>query len=250
MFFAISSVSAFVLYLTILPFFNSATNDAIVVAGTLAGSVFDLPIVVALVSARFMRNTPLAMLVTFISVVIIAEATGASQIYKQYTPLSQMFVCLLASRIYCFASRRNMSSVISDFSALYKYLKIEQRDWQWTNRANSLIDKLTRKLDIITFFIIGIYAVAVPLSGFSLLANLPVIVIGYTIIWLIFFMILVSPILIMERAAKLIVSIRENFDGEEAKTKIADKASVIQKSYSAKKEETKSWIKSGFEGEK
>jgi hypothetical protein len=207
--------------------------------GYLIGVAFDIPLIVAALSAILIRNTPLAMLITIASVIVCANVWDLTQFYRLHAPISQSFICLILSRLVAMLRKRNASELVKSNTWIYSRLSIASIEWNWTERADTLVNKSTRVFDALTLAFLAL----------SALASIEVAVVGYTVLWLGFFALYVSPLLLCERVGRLFFSWRRSDGVDDLKVKTKDIALRSKNKITEKTGEAKSWIKSGFESE-
>lgn len=210
--------------------------------GVMLGILLDFPIAVVILSSIFIRNTPLALFFTLSSVFLVAIFL-TSPMYNAHAPIAYTFACILMSRIVSIVRKRSASDLIKDSKWLCQALNIPLIEWKWTRRANEAVNKSTKIFDVVTIilFILGA------------LDSIETGVIIYSFLWLGYFTLYLSPILLLERLAKLAVSWQKNSGVNNLKD--ATKKNLKQNLDNSKKrlsnyhEETKLWIKSGFDKE-
>lgn len=205
--------------------------------GYLIGVALDIPLIVAGLSAIFIRNIPLAMLVTLSSVIVVASMWDLTQFYRLHAPISQVFVCLALSRAISVVRGHKVSALVNDPAWLYRMLGIDPIKWNWTDRADSLVNKSARIVDIASLVLFVV----------CVLFSIQAAVIGYTLIWLVCFGLYLSPILFIERAGKLFYSWRVSGGVDKAKDQTKKAIVRAQEKVAKNAQQTGAWIKSGFD---
>ena len=164
------------------------------------GASLDIPIAVAILTGIFIKNTPLAVLLTAMSVIIVADTLGLNTMYRQHAIHSQIFICIDTSRIAAKIRHRSSSDLIKNEAWIYDRLKAQIVDWNWSSRANTLANKSTRAFNILAF----ICCLLISLSSISSA------IISYNILWLGYYCLYLSPLLFTERLSRLIYSWRKS----------------------------------------
>lgn len=212
--------------------------------GYMLGSAVDIPLMVTAVLALRMNNRPLAMLIVSILVLWIGTYANDPIAYRQHVLISQSFLVLLIGRLYAFA-RSPDSTIGFDGFVMSRLLQIKPVEWQWKQRADLLINKSVRLLDIITF--IGVLLL-LPIDFYNFgsdgVVYTPVI---YTLVWLCFYAFYMSPILLVERLARLVCGLTRGGIVASAQTEGQDKLLQASDSIASIKDKSGKWIKSGFE---
>lgn len=207
--------------------------------GYLIGVTFDIPLIVAALSAILVRNTPLAMLVTIASVIIVANIWDLTQFYRLHAPISQVFVCLALSRAISVLRGSKISELVSDPVWLYRMLNTDPIKWNWNDRVNSLVNKSARIVDIAS---LALFLVCI-------LFSIQTAVIGYTLIWLAFFCLYLSPIMLIECIGKLFYSWHRSGGVDSTNDRVRESVVRTKERIADKTQRTVSWIKSGFDSE-
>lgn len=232
--FPLSSLVMLFVYMALLDSAFNKLSD-----GYLIGVALDVPLAVATLSALFIRNTPLAMFMTLVSVVAVAEWMNLSQPYRLHAPIIQLFLCLVLSRVVSRGRRHSVSDTIKDGAWLYKRLNIEQINWNWTARANQFTDKSARTFDLITVavFVIG------------LLSSLGFAMTVYTTLWLLYFTLCQSLVLFVERASRLFCSWKSSGGINRVQDSARDGLAYSQEQIINGRQKVGEWFKSGFDQE-
>lgn len=126
------------------------------------------------------------------------------------------------------------------YHILSKQLETKSIQWKWKQRAETLVNKSARILDILTFGALAIFTFLLPLSsGFSFLDAVPYVIIMYTFAWLCFYAFYMSPILVIERISRAMYSF--------GKKGCVTAMNESKKTLTNAKDQSVSWVKSGFD---
>lgn len=231
--FPICSWATFLLYLALLKHLpHNFSPDPWLLIGT----AVDLPLLVGIAFAVKSKNTPFAIFILFITIFIAASAADLSTTYRTHAPLSQAFFCLIISRIYHSIRGNKLSDGMPNSEWLYRKFQIEPIELKWRERFNKLIDKLSKYLNIISIIVIAIaFLTASPES-------LTFIIMGYSLVWLGFFALFVSPVLFIERTLSFTYALKNSSRLNETSLKVKEMAEQSK----GKAKEAKSWLKDGF----
>jgi len=234
--FPLFSILMFIGYVALLQAIPVNLNGAYMI-----GVSFDLPLVIAIFTAVFVRNTPLAVFLTLLSVVLVVEFVGLNQMYRVHAPIAYTFLCIFVSRIIALVRRRPLSDLVKDSNWINKKFSIPKGEWNWTERANSTVDKLTKIFDAITLMLFMLIA----------LSSVEYAVITYSVLWLGYFALFVSPILFIERLSRLMNSAQKNVNFNyiegDALQRAEQRAEKVKAKVTRYKDDAKSWIKTGFD---
>jgi hypothetical protein len=196
--FSISSLIAFFGYVVLL------TSIKELSPGYLLGVTIDLPLVVTLIAAVYIRRAPVAVILSFIGSMVIGEYANIPSLYKIHSALAQVFVCLAVSRITAHVRKISLSSCYSSVLTLYAPFGVQVIEWRWKDKAERTIDRISRVLDRVSIIIIPLCMAL----GFAVSPNFFVFtVIGYSLVWLAFMGIVATPIMAFECAARFIFSL-------------------------------------------